>query len=78
MADGVRSKLFDFLDDIAARDVAEGRPRTWADGRCPKCRQLARHGLRPADADAGTTVSRSTNVTWVCLNCGVFQAPLAA
>jgi hypothetical protein len=74
MAERPRSTLFDFLDDIAARDVAEGRPRPWTDGDCPQCRQLATHGPPPET----TAMSSSAAVTWVFLSCGVFQAPLAA
>jgi len=78
MADGMKSTLFDFLDDIAARDVAEGRPRTWMDGECPQCRQTAKRGPEPMTRPEGTVSSQSVHVTWVCLTCGVFQGPLAA
>jgi hypothetical protein len=78
MADGMKSTLFDFLDDIAARDVAEGRPRTWMDGQCPLCRQAAKHGPQATQQPEPLDSSPAVNVTWECLTCGVFQGPLAA
>jgi hypothetical protein len=69
MASKVRSAI-DFLDDMVMRDLTDGDPASWTQARCPKCGHAARRGPLSDRDDA-------PRATWVCLLCGVFEAPLA-
>jgi predicted RNA-binding Zn-ribbon protein involved in translation (DUF1610 family) len=67
MADGSRSLLFEYLDQLSNDDEANHRPRSWITATCPKCGREARRRNQPTQQGV---------VYWLCLQCGLLDAPI--